>query len=76
MVEVFGSVANATTTENGRERVTFRIPAISKSLAKQRARGNARLKGMNNFRVSEPQKVGDGDIPGQKIFEIAVTAVS
>lgn len=73
MVEFFGSVARSN-VENGKQTVTFRIPALTKSGAKQRARGNARLKGMSNFSVGEPNNVGDGDIPGQKIFEVPVAA--
>lgn len=71
MVEVFGRVEKSSTEQNELTTV-FRIPAFSGGMAKRRAQGNIRLKGLSNADITGVQQVGEGSIPGQKIFDVTV----
>lgn len=71
MAEIFGRIERST-VENGTQVTVFRIPAFSEGLARRRAKVNSRLKGLNNFEIEEPEKVGDGSIPGQSVYDVKV----
>lgn len=71
MAQVFGTIEQ-TFTENDKQFTVFRIPAFSSRLARQRARGNARVKGLSDFEVGEAENVGSADVPGQKLFDVTV----
>lgn len=71
MVELFGRIEK-TDVQDGKQVTIFRIPAVSQSLAEQRAGINARLKGLSNFQLSGVRKVGSGSFPGQSIFDVKV----
>jgi hypothetical protein len=73
MAEIFGRVESSE-TRNGNKVTTFRIPAISGKMATRRAKMNARLKGIKNYDVNEPEIVGDGDIPGQSIYDVTLVS--
>lgn len=57
MVEIIGTLEKSVQV-NGTRELTWRIPALTATGAKQRARGNARFKGLSNFTVQEPVKIG------------------
>jgi len=71
MVEVL-TVQEPTVVQNGNVVTTFRVPAISKTIARRRAKGNARLKGLESPEIREVNEVAPGGIPGQTIYEIKV----
>lgn len=71
MVQIFGTVEKSV-VQNGQQTTVFRIPALTETGARQRAKGNARIKGLNNFRVDNVNNVGSGDLPGQKLFDVRV----
>lgn len=73
MAQFFGSIERST-TENGKHIAVFRIPAFSKSIARQRAKGNARIKGLKEFEIVNVENVGSSDVPGQNLFDIRVEA--
>jgi hypothetical protein len=61
-------------TRDGVTVTEFAIPAVAKTVAKRKARVNARVKGLDNPRVGEPQLEGQGSIPGQKMYVVEVTS--
>jgi hypothetical protein len=73
MVEITGTLQSSRLLENGDQRTVWTIPALSKTGAKQRARANSRVKGNSPDQISDPEVVRQGQIPGQKIYEVAVT---
>lgn len=74
MVELFGNVERSFREEDNNVTV-FKIPAISKSGAKRRASLNARLKGLLEYEVGEPQQVrSDQAPPGGSIYHVRVTS--
>lgn len=74
MVDVFGSVETSRTTDEGNTEMVYRIPAVSSTTARARARGNNRLKGLSNPSITGIEQVDQGDAPGQKIYEVTVEA--
>ena len=66
MPEIFGRIER-NRVEDGEQHTVFFIPAVTKTGAIGRARGNARLKGLRNFTVTETESVSGG-------WEITVTA--
>lgn len=73
MVQFFGNVERST-TQNGQQITVFRIPAFSKSIARQRAKANARIKGLSGFSLDTVQKVGSTDLPGQSFYDVTIVA--
>lgn len=73
MVRLFGSIER-NTVEQGRQVMVFRVPAVSKRVARARGRANAKLKGLEQISVSSAEKAGSGSFPGQSIYEVTVTA--
>lgn len=73
MVEIFGEVESSSIV-NGDQIVIYRIPAISKSAAKARARGNNRLKGLTSPEITSVEKIANGSLPGQSIYSVEVTS--
>lgn len=73
MVQIFGSVERSV-TQNGQQITVFRIPAFSKTGARQRAKANARIKGLSGASVDRAENVGSADIPGQKLFDVRMTS--
>ena len=71
MVQIFGTVERSFTEEDS-QFTTFRIPAFSKAIARQRAKANARIKGLSNFTLSNVEEAGSGDIPGQTLYDVVV----
>lgn len=71
MVDIFGQTKSSK-RENGTHTIIYRIPAFSQGVAKRRANINSRVKGMDDFHISNIDRVGDGDLPGQGIFEITI----
>lgn len=71
MVQVFGTVEQSFSEEENQFTV-FRIPAFSERLARRRGGANARIKGLSNFEVTNIEQVGQGDVPGQKLFDVTV----
>ena len=74
MVQLFGTVERTSTAKDGSQETIFRIPAISRGLAKQRAKFNARAKGLRNFSAQDATKIQDGPFPGQTIYEVKVVS--
>jgi len=58
MVEVFGTLEKSVQS-NGQRKLVWRIPALTASIATQRAKFNTRFKGINNFTVDQAEKVDD-----------------
>ena len=56
MVEIFGTLEKSV-SRNGQRELVWRIPALTRTIAKQRARFNTRFKGLQNFTVNDPIKV-------------------
>lgn len=50
----------------------FRIPALSSSMARRRARMNAKIKGLNNIEITGVENLGEARLPGQKEFDVKV----
>lgn len=74
MVQVFGSVESTVLMDD--VLITeFRIPAISKTLARQRARTNARLKGLDTPEITGIEELREGDLPGQTIYIVSVESL-
>lgn len=73
MVTITGDLEESR-IENGQEVFVWRIPAVSSSAAEVRARGNARVKGLENFSVKNVEQVGSGSFPGQNVYEVTVTS--
>jgi len=73
MVELVGRTSG---TEFDGDQVisTWRIPALSESMARRQARLNERIKGRNNIEVGEAEMIEKGSFPGQKIYAVEVTA--
>lgn len=71
MVEIIGRLVN-NTVRNDIQTTTFRIPALSKSGARARARANARVKGFSNFSVDRIERLRSGSIPGQEIYDVTI----
>lgn len=71
MVQIFGTVEKSFTEEDS-QFTTFRIPAFSKTLARQRGRANARIKGLTNFQVDSVEEVGSADVPGQTLYDVTL----
>jgi len=75
MVEIFGTTVR-NFTRDGNQVIVFKIPALSKLTARRRANFNARVKGISNRDISEPEVIEDGDLPGQSIFSVEVIGSS
>jgi len=75
MVQVFGTIESST-VRDGMQITVFRIPAFSDTGARQRAKANARLKGMGSSEVNLVEKVGPADVPGQTLHDVTVVANS
>jgi len=73
MARLFGSVKRSETTDDGTE-IRYTIPAVAKAAAKGRARGNNRVKGLTSPEIVSVKKVGQADLPGQKLYEVVVEA--
>lgn len=73
MVE-FAARVDSTELIDDAQRVTVIIPAFNRMIASRRARAFSRLKGLEVVEISEPEQVGTGDVPGQKIFEVVIEA--
>lgn len=73
MVQFFGSVERSV-VEGNQQTTVFRIPAVSEAGARQRAKGNSRIKGLDNFEVQDLEQVGQGDLPGVKLFDVTVSS--
>lgn len=73
MVEFFGTLARSR-VEDGEQVNVFRIPAFSSQIAKQRARANARLKGLSEFTIDDVVAIDSTQVPGQTIYEVEVRA--
>lgn len=71
MVQITGDVKSSITREN-KVVTVFNIPATAKRFARRRAKINARIKGLDQPKIMEPRMVGQGDIPGQKLYEVEV----
>lgn len=71
MVEVFGRVEGST-TQNGTLITTFRIPALSETLARRRAMANGRLKGLKSAEVKSSKVVGESSFPNASLYEVVV----
>lgn len=74
MVEFFGSVESSRTTDEGNTELVYRIPALSATTARGRARGNNRLKGLSDPDILSVERVGKTGTLGQKIYEVTVEA--
>lgn len=72
MVEIFGKVKRSEIL-NGQQEVVYRVPAFSERIARRRAAINSRIKGFEDFEIVSVRNVGSGNIPGQKLFDIATT---
>ena len=70
---ITGRVVSSTSAD-GKVTTVFEIPAITSRQATRRARVNARLKGLDSPQINEPQMIGQGDIPGRKIYEVEVVS--
>lgn len=73
MIELVGRTSS-TEFDGGKVDSTWRIPALSESLARRQARANERIKGRSGVEVTNAQKIEDGGFPGQKIYAVEVTA--
>lgn len=71
MVEIFGKIAGSE-MRNGKQVFTFRIPALSRSVAQQRAKLNAGIKNMSNPQVVRVEEIQQGQLPGQTIYSVEV----
>lgn len=72
MVQLFGSVERSIIKDDGTVETVYRIPAVSETTARGRARGNNRLKGLRNPEFQSVEPVADADIPGQTMYEVVV----
>lgn len=68
---ITGSLIN-TDQEDGKIIDNWRIPAVSERGAKLRAQGNSKVKGRSGTNVTEVERVGDGDLPGQAVYRVRV----
>ena len=76
MVELFGKV-DSVKTRDDKQITTFRIPAVSKQLAKTRANINARLKGLREFSLENIEKTDDEtDVPAQSIYLVELESLA
>lgn len=73
MVQVTGEVVKSIIREN-KTITEFEIPAVAKRVAKRKARINARVKGLDEPQVNEPELIGQGDVPGQKLYSVEVVS--
>lgn len=71
MVEITGTLESSVAEEQSVKR-TWRIPAISKTVARRRAVANSRVKGDSSPSVANTSKVGSGSVPGQSIYLVEV----
>ena len=75
MVEFFGRTVSSE-VQNGQQLISFRIPAISRSLARRRAMVNARIKEVQSPEVSNIEIIEQGQIPGQNIFLVEISGTT
>jgi hypothetical protein len=74
MVQLFGSVETSTIVDD--TLITeFRIPAFSRTAAQQRAKTNARLKGLEDAQITGTEELKTGDLPGQTIYIVEVESL-
>lgn len=71
MAKVFGSVQTSMTRE-GQQITVFHIPAFTKRLAQRRAKFNSRVKDLANPDIESIEKVGEGELPRQGVYEVTV----
>jgi len=73
MPQIFG-VVEQSYQRNGKQHTVFRIPAVSQTVAKQRAKINARLKSLSGASVASIQSAGKSSIPGFTLYDVDVTS--
>jgi hypothetical protein len=73
MVEFFGKTKSSETMDDT-IRMVFRMPAFSERGARRRAGINARSKKISNFDVEKIEEVESGQLPGQKIYDVTISA--
>lgn len=73
MVEITGTHLG-TSTDAGQVTDDWRLPALTERQARLEAIANARLKGRSGAEVQTLRQVGEGDIPGQKIYEVVTVS--
>lgn len=73
MVRFFGET-ESTDVQNGTLTTVFRIPAFSQSMVRRRADLNIRAKDLANASIDNVEQVGQGDIPGQTIYDVTITS--
>jgi len=73
MPQIFG-VVEKSYQKDGQQITVFRIPAVSKTIAKQRAKINARIKSLSGSSVSSVNQAGKSSIPGFKLFDVEITS--
>lgn len=71
MVEIFGRI-ESNAVRNGNQVTVFAIPAFSERLARRRAQANANLKDLADPQIDNIEVVGQGDIPGQSIYNVTI----
>ena len=49
---------------------TWRLPALGERQVRYEARANARFKGREGVEVGDVSEIEQGDLPGQKIYEV------
>lgn len=69
MVELIGKIAE-TKVENGNLVDKWRIPAQSEAFARRQTQANATVKGRSDTNIVSVEKVGEGELPGQSIYEV------
>lgn len=72
--QITGNVVKSVIRDN--EVVTeFEIPAVTKSIARRKARINAMVKGLDSPSINSIELVGQADIPGQRLYSVEVVSI-
>lgn len=71
MVEIIGLLRDTDVQEDV-IKDTWKLPALTEGQAKLEARINSRIKGRSSPKVKSVAKEGEGDLPGQKIYQVIV----
>lgn len=71
MSTVFAELISSS-IEDGATVMEVRVPALSATVAKQRARAFVRGKGIESSGVRDVNKIGSGTLPGQTVYKVSV----
>lgn len=73
MVEVIGKIRE-TRVEGDKLLDTWRVPAQAERLARRKVKTNATIKGREGLEIQSVEKIGEGSLPFQSIYEIVTSS--